>query len=91
MKLTYGDGNLHTQPGVTAAGHRCILITNHGEGRSIGFVPSQYEPSVPESEVDVILEFKSIESARTLQDELNELIAKWSREQGAKMEEYPTA
>lgn len=82
IKLTYGDGNLQTQQGRTHEGIRCLCITKHGKGVPIGSVPTEYARKVEESDIDVILEFKSIESARTLQDELGELIAIWSREQG---------
>ena len=33
-----------------------------------------------EDDFSVILEFKNLKAARTLQDELNELISVWSRE-----------
>lgn len=81
-KLTYGDGNLQTQQGRLANGNRCICITKHEQGRTIGYVPQEWEAVVDESAIDVILEFKNVESARTLQDELGELIAIWSRENG---------
>lgn len=79
-KLIYGDGNLMTQQGKTHDGMRAILITEHGRGLPIGSVQKEWDEVVPESSFDVILAFKSIESARTLQDELCELIAIWSKE-----------
>ena len=86
-KLTYGDGNLQTQQGKLANGNRCICITKHDQGRTIGYVPKEWDAVVDESEIDVILEFKSVESARTMQDELGELIAIWSRENGRELPE----
>jgi hypothetical protein len=90
MKLTYGDGNLQTQQGKLANGNRCICITKHDQGRSIGFVPKEWEAVVEEDSIDAILEFKNIQSARTLQDELGEMIAIWSREQGRELPESNT-
>ena len=46
----------------------------------IGSTPAEWEKQTPEDEIDVILAFSNIDGARTLQDELNELIAIWSRE-----------
>ena len=86
-KLTYGDGNLNTYQGKLVNGNRCICIVKHDQGRPVGYVPKEWEKVMDESEVDVILEFKSIESARTLQDELGELIAIWSREHGLTLPE----
>lgn len=91
MKLSYGDGNLQTQQATTQDGTRCICITKHDQGRTVGYCPTQYEKVVSEADVDVILEFKTLASARTLQDELGEMIAKWSREEGEKLPEKPTA
>jgi hypothetical protein len=87
MKLTYGKGNLQTQQGRLANGNRCICITKHDKGYPINSVPSQWKTVADESEIDVILEFENLESARTIQDELNELIAIWSREDGTKLNE----
>lgn len=79
-KLIYGHGMLHTQQGRLANGNRCICITKLDEARPVGSVPIEWRPVVDESEIAVTLEFKSLESARTLQDELAELIAIWGRE-----------
>lgn len=81
-KLTYGDGLLQTQQGTTADGLKCITITKHTEPKPINSTPKEWDKVVPEDKIDVILAFKNIEGARTLQDELNELIANWSRESG---------
>lgn len=81
-KLIYGDGLLQTQQGKTADGLRCITIRKKEIAQPIGSSPAQWEKLVPENQIDVILAFKNLESARTLQDELNELIAIWSRELG---------
>lgn len=82
MKLTYGNGLLQTQQRVTAQGFKCITITKLTVPAPINSRPDHWPAQVDESDVDVVLEFKNIESARTLQDELNELIARWSRELG---------
>jgi hypothetical protein len=85
MKLTYGKGNLQTQQGRLANGNRCLCITKHDKGHPINSVPSEWKIGSDESEIDVILEFENLESARTIQDELNELIAIWSKEDGSKL------
>lgn len=89
-KLTYGNGTLQTQQGRLANGNRCICITKHDQGRTIGYVPKEWDAVADESEIDVILEFKSVESARVLQDELGELIAIWSLENGRELPESST-
>jgi hypothetical protein len=80
MKLTYGNGTLHTQQAVTHDGKKCITITQAPKAMPIGSTPAEWEKQTPEDQIDVILAFNNIEGARTLQDELNELIAIWSRE-----------
>ena len=80
MKLTYGDGKLQTQQGVTADGLKCLTITKRETPMPINSTPEIWQKQVEEEKIDVVLAFKSIESARTLQDELNELIAIWSKQ-----------
>lgn len=82
MKITYGDGKIQTQQGVTANGNKCITITKKEVAQPINSQPKNWAKQVDEGEIDVLLEFKNIEGARTIQDELNELIAIWSRELG---------
>lgn len=82
MKIEYGDGKIQTQQATTEGGHRCLAITKHNESKPINSTPREWAKHTTEDEVDVLLVFKNIESARTLQDELNELIAIWSKEQG---------
>lgn len=85
MKIIYGDGRVWTQKGMID-GHRCISITKTENEHPINSTPKHWEEKTTEDKVDVLLVFKNIESARTLQDELNELIAIWSRELGAVVE-----
>ena len=80
MKLTYGDGCLQTQQGVTADGLKCLTITKRDTPMPINSTPEIWAKQVEEEKIDVVLAFKNIESARTLQDELNELIAIWSKQ-----------
>lgn len=75
-------GNLQTQQGILSNKNHCICITKHDQSQPINSVPQEWDKIVDESSIDVILEFENIESARTLQDELNELISKWSKVQG---------
>ena len=80
MKLIYGEGCLQTQQGVTADGMKCLTITKRSTPMPINSTPEKWDKEVPENKIDVVLAFKNIEGARTLQDELNELIATWSKQ-----------
>ncbi len=84
-KLTYGDGLLQTQQGKLSNGNRCLAITRLPEPRPINSTPVVWEKETDEEKVDCILAFKNLDGARTLQDELNELISIWSREEGRKV------
>jgi hypothetical protein len=79
-KIIYGDGKVQTQQAVLADGTKCLTLTLKETEMPINSTPANWPKQVDESAVDCILAFKNIESARTLQDELNELIAVWSRE-----------
>jgi len=81
MRIEYGDGKVHTQQ-ARCEGHRCLTITKRETALPINSTPKEWAKETTEEKVDVLLIFKNIESARTLQDELNELIAVWSKEQG---------
>lgn len=48
----------------------------------IGSTPNQWEKVMDEDKIDVILAFKTLASARVLQDELNDMISRWSKEEG---------
>lgn len=81
MRIEYGDGKIQTQQG-RVDGHRCLIITKCEQAHPINSTPKEWDKQTTEDKVDVLIVFKNIESARTLQDELNELIAVWSKEQG---------
>lgn len=81
MKLIYGEGLLQTQQGKTGDGLKCITVTKREVPMPVNSTPEKWDKQVPEEKIDLIIAFKSIEAARTLQDELNELIAIWSKEQ----------
>jgi len=78
-KLIYGEGKIHTQRGLIGD-NKCLTITEVNEARPIGSQVKDSLKSKPADEHDVILVFLNIESARTLQDELNDLISDWSKE-----------
>ena len=78
--ITYGDGMVLTQQG-QIDGLKCLTIQKQDKARPINSTPAQWDKTVPLDKVDVVILFKNIESARTLQDELNELISIWSKEQ----------
>lgn len=78
-RLMYGDGRIITQQG-ESEGIKCLMLRQTENPKPVGHVDPMDETPVPQEECDVILFFRNIEGARTLQDELNELIAIWSRE-----------
>lgn len=82
MKIVYGDGKIQTQQGITHGGLECLTITERSYACPVGSTPSQWEKTMDESKIDVILAFKTLASARVLQDELNELISRWSKKEG---------
>lgn len=85
MRVDYGKGSVLTQRG-KVGGHPCLMITRHSEQHPIGAILEQYDTETTEDQVDVLLVFENIESARTLQDELSLLIALWSYDIGKAME-----
>ncbi len=82
MKLTYGNGTIQTQQGNTHEGLHCLCLTQRPYTMPVGSTPDKWEKSIDESKIDVILEFKTLASARVLQDELNDMISRWSKEEG---------
>lgn len=82
LKITYGNGLIRTQQANNAEGNKCLVITKEKQAREIGSHPEEWDKTKIESEIDLMLEFKSIAAARVLQDELGEMIAIWSRESG---------
>lgn len=88
MKLIYGDGKIQTQQGVTADGLKCLALTETQHAHPVNSTPKKWNPVLNEDRITCLLVFKNIEGARTLQDELNELIAIWSREQAQVVESF---
>lgn len=82
MKIVYGDGTVWTQQGATADGHKCLTVNIRNKPMPINSQPDTWPKTQEEDKIDCLIVFKNIESARTLQDELNELVSKWSRELG---------
>lgn len=74
-----------TQQGEIAGEGKCLTITETLEARPIGSTQAEWAKQVEQKDHDVVLVFKTIESARTLQDELGEMIAVWSRESNPKV------
>jgi hypothetical protein len=79
-KLVFGEGKVWTQQGVLANQNKCLTFIETDKAHPVNSVPETWEKQRPEEAFSIIFEFKNIEGARTLQDELNELIAVWSRE-----------
>lgn len=86
--LTYGDGLVQTQQGVTDDSDklRCLVLSERASVAAVGAIPTEWDEMKPENEIAVMLAFKTLASARTLQDELNELIAIWAKEVAPKHE-----
>ena len=82
--LTYGNGTLMTGHG-HIDGTRCLYIQQSMIARPIGSCEPDVPGVVPLSDIAVTLKFLSLESARVLQDELNEMVSAWSRQQGQEM------
>ena len=80
MIIEYGHGKVWTQQG-RIGGDRCLLINRTAVAHPINATPKEWDKETTSDKVDVLLVFLNIESARTLQDELNEMIAVWSKEQ----------
>ncbi len=86
IKLTYGEGKIKTQQGHIEGEGKCLTLTETGIARPVGATELIYPPSIPQDEHDVVIVFKTLESARVLQDQLNELISIWAREESIKVE-----
>lgn len=84
-RIEYGDGKVQTQQGMVD-GHRCLTLIKLEEARPVNSTPETWDAETTEDKIDVLIVFKSLESARTLQDELNELIAVWSKSLGERTE-----
>ena len=79
-RLIFGTGRILVERGVSDDGSRFIFLNDTGidrpVGESNGVHPDAVTPTELESH-DVVLEFRSIESARVLQDKLNLMVSKW--------------
>jgi hypothetical protein len=84
-KLIFGDGRVAVQQGSIEGEGHCLTITDTGTPKPVGSTQAVYPPQIRQEDHDVVLVFKSLESARVLQDEINELCAVWSRDQSPKV------
>lgn len=62
-----------------AFGEKALLFTDTGNEHRIGETSEDADSTEEAEAFDVILTFTSIESARILQDMINEMLCKWSR------------
>lgn len=85
--FVYGDGSLWTQQG-EVDGLKCISIKRLTEPMPVGSQPREWDKQYAVSDCDCLLVFKTLDSARVLQDELNGLIADWAKKE-AQIVEYP--
>lgn len=74
-----------TQQGHIEGEGKCLTITRMVESRPIGSQQEEWAKQSQQDEHDVVIVFKNIVAARVIQDELNELIAIWSRELSEKV------
>lgn len=86
IKLTYGDGFIMTQQGEIEGEGKCLTLTRMAEPQPVGSTGKEIGGVSNQESHDVVLVFKTLESARTVQDELNELISVWSRELSEKVD-----
>lgn len=85
IKLIFGNGKVMVQQGEIEGEGKCLTITDTGITHPVGSTQKEYPPQVNQEDHDVVLVFKTLQSARTLQDEINELCAVWSREENPKV------
>lgn len=88
--LIYGDGRIKTNKGKTE-GRPCLTLLDTGITRMCGTTSNEGPTTEPQENFDVIISFRNIESARVLQDMLNELVAEWARELSPKVDAIPVA
>lgn len=84
--LTYGEGRIYTNHGMMD-GDRCLMLRDTKKERPVGATFDGEESPEPRENFDVILSFRNIEGARLLQDQLNDMICKWSKELSVKVTE----
>lgn len=83
-----GDGRIKTGTG-HIEGRPCLTMVDTKIPRAVGTTSTEGPSKESQNAFDVIISFKNIESARLLQDMLNELVCRWSREESPKVEESP--
>lgn len=84
-KIEYGKGRIYTNSG-KVDGVRCLILKDTGVERIVGTTQTATPPPMPQDEFDVLITFQNIESARLLQDILNELVCEWARDISPKEE-----
>lgn len=87
IKFVYGDGKVRTQQGTIEGEGKCLSIDHMEKALPVGATAKQWNSQNPQELHEVLLVFKTLESARTLQDEINELCATWSRELSEKVDD----
>lgn len=85
-KLIFGNGTVQTQQGTIEGEGKCLTIKETGIAHPVGSTQAEYPRQVKQEDHDVVLVFKTLESARILQDEINELCAVWSIQQNPSFE-----
>lgn len=91
IQLTFGTGQIETSKASSPDGKsKWLLLKRHPVPREVGAtvdLPDEETRGDDATRYDVALHFLNIESARVLQDTLNEMIAKWARQLAPKIPE----
>ena len=79
-ELHFGDGKVLVRQGDTPQGEKVLALAQGDVAFPINDHPTEWKTEEPKEAFDVFITFSNIESARVLQDTLNEIVCRWSRE-----------
>lgn len=80
IKLIFGNGTIRTQQALIEGEGKALTIDDTKVKHPIGSHEREWGEKTDQDSHQVILVFKTLESARVFQDEVNEMCASWSRE-----------
>lgn len=80
IKLIFGNGTIRTQQGFIEGEGKVLTIDDTKVEHPIGSTEREWGAKTDQDSHQVILVFKTLESARAFQDAVNEMCAIWSRE-----------
>jgi hypothetical protein len=79
-ELHFGDGKVLVRQGDTPQGEKVLALAQGDVAFPINDHPTEWKTEEPKEAFDVFITFSNIESARVLQDTINEIVCRWSRE-----------